>query len=89
MDYLQEWFRLEAENKAEKNKMQEAIDKQMEGLSKIFPYLTKQQTETILSTIEQIVDKCCVSSYQMGYNDALMAFAMGHVGIDGLTQPEA
>ena len=37
MDYLQEWFRLEAENKVEKNKMQEAIDKQMEGLSKIFP----------------------------------------------------
>lgn len=89
MDYLQEWVRLEAENKAEKNKMQEAIDKQVEGLSKIFPYLTKEQTETILSSVEQIVMHCCTYSHQIGYNDALMVFAMGHVGIDGLTQPEA
>ena len=74
MDYLKEFFRLQAENEKSKKALERSSKTLGLALSTIMPD-DKQIQDDVYSVIESCVEDFCVESHAIGYNDCLIKMA--------------
>lgn len=74
MDYLKEFFRLQAENEKSKKALERCSKTLGLALSTIMPD-DKQIQDDVYSVIESCVEDFCEESYTIGYNDCLIEMA--------------
>lgn len=74
MDYLKEFFRLQAENEKSKKALERCSKTLGLALSTIMPD-DKQFQDDVYSVIESCVEDFCEESHTIGYNDCLIEMA--------------
>ena len=74
MDYLKEFFRLQAENEKSKKALERSSKTLGLALSTIMPD-DKQIQDDVYSVIESRVEDFCEESHTIGYNDCLIEMA--------------
>lgn len=74
MDYLKEFFRLQAENEKTKKALERCSKTLGLALSTIMPE-DKQIQDDVYSVIESCVEDFCEESHTIGYNDCLIEMA--------------
>lgn len=74
MDYLKEFFRLQAENEKSKKALERSSKTLGLALSTIMPD-DKQIQDDVYSVIESCVEDFCEESHTTGYNDCLIEMA--------------
>lgn len=74
MDYLKEFFRLQAENEKSKKALERCSKTLGLALSTIMPD-DKQIQDDVYSVIESCVEDFCEESHPIGYNDCLIEMA--------------
>ena len=74
MNYLKEFFRLQAENEKCKKALERSSKTLRLALSTIMPD-DKQIQDDVYSVIESCVEDFCEESHAIGYNDCLIEMA--------------
>lgn len=88
MDYLKEFFRLQAENEKSKKALERSSKTLGLALSTIMPD-DKQIQDDVYSIIESCVEDFCEESRTIGYNDCLIEMAKHGAANEPIIYPEA
>lgn len=88
MNYLKEFFRLQAENEKSKKALERSSKTLGLALSTIMPD-DKQIQDDVYSVIESCVEDFCVECHAIGYNDCLIEMAKHGAANEPIVYPEA
>lgn len=86
MNYLKEFFRLQAENEKSKKALERSSKTLGLALSTIMPD-DKQIQDDVYSVIESCVEDFCEESHAIGYNDYLIEMAKHGVANEPIVYP--